>query len=175
MSEKFLLDANAFIEPRDRYYAYDICPGYWTTLVSQHNEDRVCSLDRIRDELIPKKQDDWDDIAHWIDEKVPTTFFKKTEDQAVIDLFGEMVQWVYSEPQYYDTAKSEFASVADGWIVAYAAINGLTVVTHEQYSPDAKKRVMIPNVCMEYDVKCVDTFAMLRTLGAKFISSTKHG
>jgi len=130
VSDRFLLDANAFIEPRDRYYAYDICPGYWTALVQRHNAGRVFSIDRVRVELVPKNQDDWDDIAQWIDRDVPDAFFKKTEDQAVIDGFQEMVNWVYGESQFTDAAKADFASVADGWLVAYAAQEGLIVVTH---------------------------------------------
>lgn len=110
MSSKFLMDANAFIEPRDRYYAFDICPGYWTALVQLHGANRVFSIDRIRDELL--EQDD--DIKEWIEDRAPDTFFKRTEDQAVIDSFQEMVNWVYGEPHFTDAAQAEFASVADG-------------------------------------------------------------
>ena len=175
MSNKFLLDANAFIEPRDRYYAYDICSGYWSALVQLHGAKRVFSIDLIRAELVPKKKDDWDDIAHWIEDDVPDTFFKKTEDQAVIDSFQEMVNWAYAEPQYTDAARADFASVADGWLVAYAATNGLVVVTHEQYHPEARNRVLIPNLCEEFEVEYVNTFEMLRTLRVKFVQSTKRG
>jgi len=106
--------------------------------------------------------------------KVPETFFKKTEDQAVIDQFQEMVNWAYGQSQFSDAAKSEFASVADGWVVAYAAANDLIVVTHEQFAPDARRKIPIPNVCIEFDVEYVNTFEMLRTLGEKFVRSTKR-
>ena len=26
---KYLLDSNVFIEAKNRYYAFDICPGFW--------------------------------------------------------------------------------------------------------------------------------------------------
>jgi hypothetical protein len=174
VSDQFLLDANSFIEPRDRYYAYDICPGYWTALVRLHRAGRVCCIDRIRAELVPKDEDDWDDIARWISEETPETFFKKTEDQAVIGRFQEMVKWAYAEKQFTDAAKAEFASVADGWLVAYAAENGLIVVTHEEFNPEVKRRIPIPNVCEEFEVEYVNTFEMLRSLGARFIQSTKR-
>ena len=174
MSKRFLLDANAFIEPRDRYYGFDLCPGYWTTLLQEHTRDRVFSIDRIRSELVPRKKEDWDDLAVWIDEIAPDTFFKKTEDQAVIDVFQGMVNWAYGSSQFTDAAKAEFASVADGWLVAYAKVNGLVVVTHEDYAPEIKKSVKIPNVCVEFDVEYVSVFKMLRELGAKFLRSTKR-
>jgi hypothetical protein len=174
VSNCYILDANAFIEPRNRYYGFDIWPGYWSALVYQHQMKRVCSIDRIRTELVPKKRQDWDDIARWIDEQVPKSFFKETEDQKVIKQFQAMVNWVYSQKQFDAAAQAEFASVADGWVVAYAAVNGLVVVTHEQFSPAARAKVPMPNVCLEFDVQYVDTFLMLRELREKFIRSTKR-
>lgn len=170
MSNKYLLDANAFIEAKDRYYGFDICPGYWSSLLVQHDSKRLFSIDRIADEL----NEQGDVVKQWIENEVPDTFFKKTEDQAVIDKFQKMVNWVYSQPQFTDAAKTEFASVADGWVIAYAAVNGLVVVTHEQFAPEAKRKVPMPNVCVEFDVEYVDTFSMLRELGEKFIRSTKR-
>ena len=52
MSKKYLLDANAFIESKNRYYGFDICPGFWSSLVSQHEGQRVFSIDRIQNELM---------------------------------------------------------------------------------------------------------------------------
>jgi len=85
-----------------------------------------------------------------------------------------MVQWVYSEDQFTQPAKTEFASVADGWVIAYASANNMTIVTHEEYHPDAKRKVPMPNLCIEFDVAYMDTFAMLRDLGEKFVRSTKR-
>ena len=85
-----------------------------------------------------------------------------------------MVTWVNSEPQFSPVAKTEFADVADGWVIAYAKANGLIVVTHEEYAPDAKKRVPIPNVCLEFDVGYVNTFDMLRELGIQFVLRTRR-
>lgn len=169
MSKRYLLDANAFIEARDRYYGFDICPGYWTALVQLHDANRVFSIDRIRAELM--EQDD--DIQEWIEQQTPDTFFKQTKDQAVVDSFQEMVNWVFNEPQFTAAARTEFASVADGWLVAYACVNDLVVVTHEEYAPEVKRKVPIPNVCEEFEVEYVNTFEMLRALNVKFIRSTK--
>ena len=60
MSRKYVLDANVFIQAKNDYYGFDICPGFWTSLITQHNAKRVCSIDRIRDELA-EKNDDVDD------------------------------------------------------------------------------------------------------------------
>jgi len=81
---------------------------------------------------------------------------------------------VHSEAQFAPAARAEFATVADGWVVAFARVNGLIVVTHEDYAPDAKKKVPIPNVCLEFDVEYVNTFEMLEDLKVKFVLSTKR-
>ncbi len=169
MSRRFLLDANAFIEAKNRYYGFDICPGFWTSLLIQNAAKRIFSIDRIEAEL--KEQND--EVKDWVENKVPIGFFKKTEDQAVIDKFQEMVNWVYAQAQFTDAAKSEFASVADGWVLAYSGTNGLVVVTHEQFAPDAKRKVPIPNVCVEFEIEFVNTFEMLRELGEKFVRRKK--
>ena len=86
MGSKYLLDANTFIEAKDRYYGFDICPGYWSSLLVQHDARRLFSIDRIADEL--NEQDDT--VKQWIENEVPDTFFKKTEDQAVIEKFQQL-------------------------------------------------------------------------------------
>ncbi len=87
----------------------------------------------------------------------------------MLDAFRDVAKWVQAEPQFTPAAKSQFASVADGWVIAYAKTNGVVVVTHEEYAPDARKKVPIPNVCLEFNVEYCDTFAMLRTLKVQFV------
>ena len=67
---------------------------------------------------------------------------------------------------FYDKAKKDFAdqSKADAWIAAYAMAQRRVVVTHEQYKPDAKHRVPIPNVCHTFGIRYLNTFQMLREL-----------
>jgi hypothetical protein len=114
-----------------------------------------------------------DRLSAWVKNAAPPTLFKGTADKAVSDAFRDMVNWVQAESQFTDEAKADFASVADGWVVAYAQANGLVVVTHEEYAPDARKKVPIPNVCLEFDVEYCNTFEMLRDLKVRFGLITK--
>jgi len=168
-SKRYVLDANAFIEAKNRYYGLDICPGFWDALVAQHDAKRIFSIDRIRAEL----SEQGDEIKGWVENQAPESFFKKTEDQAVIVEFQKLVRWVYSTDQFSDSAKSEFATVADGWVIAYAAVNELVVVTHEEFAPAAKRKVPMPNVCVEFDLEYVNTFEMLRSLDERFVRGRK--
>lgn len=169
-SKRYVLDANVFIEAKNAYYGFNLCPGFWKALIAQHNNSRVCSIDKVRHELASKG----DRLSDWAKDTVPDTFFKKTEDQAVVDAFTDMVIWVNAEAQFMPAVKAEFASVADGWVIAFAKVNGMILVTHEDYAPDAKKKVPIPNVCLEFDVEYDNTFEMLEDLKVKFILSTKR-
>jgi hypothetical protein len=54
-SKRYVLDANAFIEAKNRYYGLDICPGFWDALVAQHDAKRIFSIDRIRAELVEQE------------------------------------------------------------------------------------------------------------------------
>ena len=163
--QRYVLDANVFIDARRTYYAFDLCPGFWRALIRQHAAKRVCSIQKIKDELLAGK----DLLSDWVSQNAPDTFFKGSADTNVVDAFRTMVNWVQSELQFTPEAKAEFSSVADGWVVAYAKANNLVVVTHEEYAPDAKKKVPIPNVCLEFDVKYCNTFDMLRDLKEKFV------
>jgi hypothetical protein len=163
--KKYLLDANIFIQSHRSHYPFDVCPGYWDALLLHHDKKRLFSIDRIKKEI----EDGDDRLKQWVNESVPKSFFKKTADKAVIDLFREMVQWVYDESQFTPPAKSEFARVADGWVVAYAKSNGLVVATHEVLNAEIKKKVPIPNVCQAFAVEYVNTVELLRQLGVRLV------
>ncbi len=162
-AKRYALDADVFIEAHKNYYASDICPGFWSALIRQHDASRVCSIDRVKTELKNEY------LKAWISKTAPKTLFKGTADKNVVDLFGRMVNWVQNEGQFTLEAKAEFSSVADGWLIAFAKVNGLTAVTHEQYAPEVKSKVKIPNVCIEFDVKYCNTFEMLRDLKEQFV------
>ena len=79
------------------------------------------------------------------------------------------MDWVQNSSQFKPEAKSKFAAVADGWLVAYAQAHNAVVVTHEKFSANAKSRVLIPNVCRKFNVPYLNTYEMLRQLGVRFI------
>ena len=160
---KYALDANVFIQAHKTYYGFDLCPGFWLALLRQHELKRLCSIDKVRKELV----DQGDKLTDWVNDTAPAMFFKGTADKAVSDAFRDLMNWVQSE-DYSVQAKSTFAAAADGWLIAYAKINGHVVVTHEAYKPDAKNRVLIPNLCIEFDVEWCNTFEMLRQLKIRF-------
>ena len=49
--EKYVLDANVFIQAKRRFYDFDFCPGYWRVLIYYNREGRLSSIDRVQEEL----------------------------------------------------------------------------------------------------------------------------
>lgn len=159
----YVLDANVFIEAARRYYAFDLAPGFWQGLIDYGEDGQVESIDRVKHELARGK----DQLAAWANSNFSDAFVS-TDRTEVIRGYADIIAWVESQAQYSDAAKANFASGADGWLVAYASIEGRVVVTQEVPAPDARRKVPIPNVCDTFSVTFVDTFEMLRTLGIRF-------
>ena len=158
----YVLDANVFVEAARRYYAFDLVPRFWECLRKHAVDGRVLSIDRVKGEL----EQGNDELAEWVTRSFAEAF-ASTDDANVVEAFREIMAWVHSQDQFTDPVKTQFAASADGWLVAYARVHECTVVTHESFSADVKSKVKIPNVCKAFEVPWVDTFAMLRGLGAK--------
>lgn len=159
----YVLDTNVFIEAARRYYAFDIAPPFWESLVQHAADGRIYSIDRVKHELERGK----DELTTWATSQFNDAF-ASTDEEDVIESYGEVISWVQTQDQFLDAAKANFAAVADGWLVAYAKAKGYIVVTHELPAADARSKVPIPNVCEALGVRYIDTFAMLRELGVRF-------
>ncbi len=162
-SKTLLLDTNVFVEAHKRYYAQDICPGFWNCLLLHCNKGSVRSIDKVKEEIKTGQDELWD----WV-QSAPQDLFATSNEQPVQEAFSEIIEWVVRNQQFTDAAQTEFARGADGWLVAYARVHGVMLVTDEKSDPKIKKRVPIPNVCKKFNVSYENTFSMLRGLGVQF-------
>lgn len=162
----YLVDSDVLITAKNLYYAFDICPGFWRSLIRQHRQGRVFSIDRVRGELLAGRKTD--DLVQWVGKELPATFFLDADGDDVTAVYTEIMLWVQRHPNYFDYAKAKFATGADGWLVAYAKARGGVVVTNEQPAPESKREIKLPDVCGQFEVKPASTFSMLRTLGVRF-------
>ncbi|MCH7959182.1 MAG: DUF4411 family protein [Candidatus Hydrogenedentes bacterium] len=160
----YLLDANVFIQAKNSYYSFAICLGFWNSLVGLFSTGELCSIDYIRQELLRGN----DDLAEWVESEVPDEFFLNTQEDATRQQYREIILWVQRSSQYHPLAKAAFAASADGWLLAYAQVNNLVVVTHEQLRVGAKNTVPIPNVCEHFGIEYQDTFNMLKILDVQY-------
>ena len=162
----FIIDSDVLITAKNSYYAFDLCPGFWDSLLAQHHAGRTHSLDRIRLELLQGREDD--SLVKWVLESVPASFFLSSNNTEVVAAYTEVMLWVQRNPRFFDSAKAKFATGADGWLVAYAKVNGCAVVTHEQSRPESRNEVKLPDVCLQFGVVFQDVFTMLRALSVRY-------
>lgn len=47
----YLLDTNVLIEAKNRYYAFDLAPGFWAWIGEAHRQGVTCSIKHVREEL----------------------------------------------------------------------------------------------------------------------------
>ena len=162
--KKYLLDANIFIEAYQRYYSFDIAPSFWDALQQNAEAGKLISIDRIFQEI--NSFDDTDMLKHWANEEF-INWFESTDDETVFKTYRDIIQWAIDQTQFTVPAKNEFASVADSWLIACAKTRNYTIVTHEVYNEQIKRKIPIPNVCRAFDIPYINTFEMLRRLGIK--------
>jgi hypothetical protein len=165
----FVIDTDVFIQSKNMFYSFDVCPGFWKSLIECNGNKEVESIDWVKNEILDNNYGD--DLQDWVKTEAPEKFFVITKnDDAVTKKYAEIIKWVQAQPQYFKEAKAEFASGADGWLIAYAAIHGRIVVTQEKSRPESKKKVPIPNVCEAFGVVCRDVFEMLAELNVRLVT-----
>lgn len=159
----YLLDSNIFIEAQNRYYASDICPGFWAWLDDANARGLIASIGGVHDELTGRD----DELARWIGARRDTGWFLDVADGPTQAAFAEVVLHVEGVPRYTRPNKDLFLSGADPWLIAKARTMGCSIATHETYS-DESRRVKIPNVCRNFGINSHNTFDVLRHLEAAF-------
>lgn len=159
---KYLLDANIFIEANNRYYSFNVCPGFWDWLVLEHGKGRLGSIDAVRRELLDA------DIAGWAGAN--RRFFAAADPSGL----GRVATWVNGQSRLTPAAKTSFLECADAELVAHALARGLTVVTHEGTHPRSQARLFIPDACDALGIPHADTFQVLADLGARFVLDGVH-
>lgn len=126
------------------------------------------SISMVQDELLKGS----DELHDWANQH--PDFFLEVGDDATQLAFAEVAEYcaTYVETQGMKAgALDDFLGGADPWLIAKAISSAAIIVTHEQYNPHTKRKLLIPNISEAFDVQCLNTFELLHQLGAKFILS----
>lgn len=164
MTVAYLLDTNIFIEAWGRYYRPDVFPAFWTWLDGQQAANRIATIREVYVELTHGKGD----LTDWIKLRQDSGWFLAESDEGVQEAFVRIANWVQQDRRWSATAKAEFLRGADPWLIASGIALGCHIVTLEKNDPNERKKILIPIVCKEFGVSTMNTFEMMRRLGARF-------
>ena len=157
----YVLDANVMIEAKRRHYGLDFCPAFWDWLGVAHAKGALHSIEKVEDELREGK----DELTTWAT-GCDAGFFVKPDDP-MIKALSKVSAWLNST-NYTPSAKAEFLSAADYYLIGHALAHNHTVVTHELPEPNRMGKVKIPDACIAVGVKWTTPFKMLRAEKAHF-------
>jgi hypothetical protein len=157
----YLLDSNVFIEAKNRHYGFDFCPAFWDWVVAEHGNGTVFSVEQVEEELLAGE----DTLSTWAQGR-GSQFFVPPDAQVATSL-STVATWARGA-DYTDGAVSQFLQAADFYLVAHAHANQCVVVTHER-TDKGKKKIKIPNACLELGVAFMSPYDMLRAEQARFV------
>lgn len=161
---KYLIDTNIFIESAFRFYAFDICPGFWEFLEKCSESDSVKSIDKVYDEITSNKPELQD-----FKEKLKNAGFFLSTENIKFESHRKVSQTLL-KMGYTEIAIRHFSGDADFFLVALAHQESYTIVTHEvKSSGNTRNRIKIPDVCEKLEICCIDVAEFLRCERAKFV------
>ncbi|WP_322155030.1 DUF4411 family protein [Paratractidigestivibacter sp.] len=161
--ETMILDTNIFIEAKNRFYAFDICPGFWEFIEDDFMNRRSLSVRQVRDELLFGD----DDLSEWVKTTLNKAYFHDClADEKVSEAQLRVYEFV-SNADYKPNAVQDFFgdTVADSWLAAFALTYGGTVVTQEVHKA---RKVSLYDVCDHFGIHHIDVFDYLRAQQARF-------
>jgi hypothetical protein len=166
-NQKMILDSNAFIEAKNRYYAFDICPGYWDFVIKDFGCGNATSFTHVWTEI----ESGGDDLTAWMKGNLDKKqFYDCAKDAGVVSRYRSVSHYVTTAYSAKPNVISAFLdpSVADPWLVAFALAHGGTVVTQETPKSSGKK-VSLVDVCDHFGVRHIDMIEFLRAEKARFV------
>lgn len=167
----YIMDTNTFITAKNTFYAYDIVPSFWSTLLGMFKTGKVKVIDAVADEIADGK----DDLTEWFGENIKKSaddagrayVIQAKQDGTVLQNYQNIANLIMKNAQYNDAAKEWFLSRADLWLIAARKALNATVVTQEKMPGKGTTKVKIPDICQQVGVNYVNLYDMMRAVGIK--------
>lgn len=138
----------------------DVWPTFWNQISNLINDGSIFSSIKVKSEIDHGN----DELTIWMRNNAAQGFYLPI-DSEVLAKYSETQNWATTNPLFTPSARSEYATVADAYIVATAAAKNMTLVTYETSDPMCKRRVKIPDACIAIGVRYCDLNTALRELG----------
>jgi hypothetical protein len=163
---QYVLDSNFFIQAHRVYYPMDVVPSFWERLKELAEIGSVISIDKVKEEIYGNK----DQLKYWCSDNLPKGFFKNSVEAIV--QYKEVVRWAASKSSHYkQSAIDEFlqAEEADAFLIAYVLADSKNrIIVTQEKGDNSTKKVKIPDVCLHFNLRYINTVKMMRELGLEF-------
>lgn len=154
---RYILDTNIYINFYERYYLFDYFPSFWAKFKPVLNQQVVLPK-IVVDETY---QSEW--FKNWLEQNFTGAYCNhKNYDSDWATILQHIAQHhCYSEKALTDKGSWTHEKIADGWIVAIAKKEGLTIVSSEIRNPNLNanqpsKSVKIPDIADDFYIPCID-------------------
>jgi len=161
----YLVDANFFIQAHRAIYPLDVALSFWNKVEELAENGNIISIDKVKDEIYQNE----DDLKEWCVANLSDNFFHNSN--IALKEYGTIANWAHSMSHHYKpTALAEFLDTAeaDAWLVAFSLNKNIPIITYEKSEPNSKKKIKIPDVCIQFGVSYLSTIDMFRQLGQSF-------
>lgn len=151
-SPKYLVDTSTIMcrQPKEDY-EYKAFPTHWFNFDKLIENGKLISLDKVRDEILEKTEDNF--YVKWVDKY--EYMFKQSIDSDVSSCLNELS---LKFPDWYNVNDEK----ADKYLIAYAKVKGLVLVTQEKYNYNGdanhktkERNFKIPTLSDFIGAKCV--------------------
>jgi hypothetical protein len=149
----YWLDTDILVWAKNSPYPFDSRVGaeFWKLMEEGFKSGRVKMSNRVYKEITEGREEK-DQLASWLSIRehlcLPTT-------KEIYAFSREIANYLYGgEHGYAMRWVNRFATGADAWAIAYAAVDRGAVATREESAPKSKKP-KIPDVCKHFNVKCI--------------------
>lgn len=170
----YLVDANIFIQPHQKFYPFDFAPSYWEFLSTHIKNGDIGLLSLVYDEVLKGG----DDLSDWLKDLGCNKIDHRAPE--IWSIYGQVLTHVQNATSvtgtklYKQSALDEWAKndIADPWLVATAKAKNYDLVTMEisngSLGTNSAKYAKIPDVARAFHVECGGLFEMMRALGFIF-------
>ena len=155
----YLLDANVLMTAHNTYYPIARVPQFWEWIIDNAKHNHIKIPYEILKELEAGNKES--ELFKWVKKNKKNLLLDEDVD---ILFVNKVIEQGYAK----DLTDDETHKLGmDPFLIAYAlaARPDRCVVTLEASKPSAKRaNRRIPDVCNQLNIRCIDTFAMLRAL-----------
>ena len=157
----YILDANVLIDANRDYYPIERVPEFWDWLAEMGEQGRVKVPVEVYEEVVLPSSSRPDQLIEWLRLHRDVLVLQETVRE---DLVARVTEEGYAD----DLTDVELEKIGrDPFLIAYALVNvsDRCIVTTEHSRPSrSRANRHLPDVSQHFNVPCISTFDMIRSL-----------